>query len=127
MQGDRYDAFLLGDALAARLTKGDDSALAGYSSACLRRVWDHQEFSQWPSEPFHGTAAGDPLRAGTTLARLRRLCASPRRRRLRGAVPGHGRAVLSPRQSCGGRLPSRWSATFSASSTSRRRWPSRSE
>ncbi len=77
LQGGRYDAFLLGDALAARLTKGDDSALAGYSSACLRRVWDHQEFSQWPSEPFHGTAAGDPLRAGTTLARLRRLCASP--------------------------------------------------
>lgn len=72
-----HDAFLLGDALVARLTEGDDSALAGYSGACLRRVWDYQEFSQWLSELYHGTAAGDPFRAGTTLARLRRLFSSP--------------------------------------------------
>ncbi|MFK4146052.1 4-hydroxybenzoate 3-monooxygenase [Streptomyces sp. NPDC004065] len=72
-----HDAFLLGDALAARLTKGDGAALAGYSAACLRRVWDYQEFSQWLSEVYHGTASGDPYRAGTTLARLRRLFTSP--------------------------------------------------
>ncbi|MER7490751.1 4-hydroxybenzoate 3-monooxygenase [Streptomyces sp. NPDC126497] len=72
-----HDAFLLGDALAARLTGGDDSGLAGYSRACLRRVWDYQEFSQWLSELYHGSAAGDPFRAGTTLARLRRLFSSP--------------------------------------------------
>ncbi|GAA2765540.1 4-hydroxybenzoate 3-monooxygenase [Streptomyces paradoxus] len=72
-----HDAFLLGDALVARLTGGDDSGLDGYAEACLRRVWDYQEFSQWLSELYHGTAAGDPFRAGTTLARLRRLFTSP--------------------------------------------------
>ncbi|ODA75422.1 p-hydroxybenzoate hydroxylase [Streptomyces sp. AVP053U2] len=71
-----HNAFLLGDALAAHLTSGDDSGLAGYSQACLRRVWDHQEFSQWLSELYHGTAAGEPFRAGTTPARLRRLFTS---------------------------------------------------
>jgi hypothetical protein len=40
-------------------------------------VWDYQEFAQWLSEVYHGTAAGDPFRAGTTLARLRRLFTSP--------------------------------------------------
>ncbi|MGW0142562.1 4-hydroxybenzoate 3-monooxygenase [Streptomyces calvus] len=72
-----HDAFLLGDALVAWLTGDDDSGLAGYSRACLRRVWDYQEFSQWLSELYHGTAAGDSFRAGTTLARLRRLFTSP--------------------------------------------------
>ncbi|MFD7701855.1 4-hydroxybenzoate 3-monooxygenase [Streptomyces caelestis] len=72
-----HDAFLLGDALVARLTGDDDGGLAGYSPACLRRVWDYQEFSQWLSELYHGAAAGDPFRAGTTLARLRRLFSSP--------------------------------------------------
>ncbi|WP_338776248.1 4-hydroxybenzoate 3-monooxygenase [Streptomyces sp. DG1A-41] len=72
-----HDAFLLGDALVAHLTGGDDSGLGGYAQACLRRVWDYQEFSQWLSEVYHGTAAGDPFRAGTTLARLRRLFTSP--------------------------------------------------
>ncbi|MEU1319329.1 4-hydroxybenzoate 3-monooxygenase [Streptomyces tibetensis] len=72
-----HDAFLLGDALVARLTTGDESGLAGYEQACLRRVWDYQEFSQWLSEVFHGTAADDPFRAGTALARLRRLFTSP--------------------------------------------------
>ncbi|MER6979994.1 4-hydroxybenzoate 3-monooxygenase [Streptomyces carpinensis] len=72
-----HDAFLLGDALAAYLTRGDGSGLAGYSAACLRRVWDYQEFSQWLSDVYHGTASGDPYHAGTTLARLRRLFTSP--------------------------------------------------
>ncbi|MFJ4468693.1 4-hydroxybenzoate 3-monooxygenase [Streptomyces sp. NPDC089424] len=72
-----HDAFLLGDALVARLTKGDASGLHGYSAACLARVWDYQEFSEWLSDVYHGTASGDPYRAGTTLARLRRLVGSP--------------------------------------------------
>lgn len=71
------DAFLLGDALVAYLTTGDSSGLDGYSAACLRRVWDYQEFSEWLSEIYHGTSCGDPYRAGTTLARLRRLFTSP--------------------------------------------------
>ncbi|MFI7502761.1 4-hydroxybenzoate 3-monooxygenase [Streptomyces sp. NPDC049687] len=72
-----HDAFLLGDALAAYLDGGGGDGLDGYSEACLRRVWDYQEFSQWLSEVYHGTAAGDPFRAGTTFARLRRLFTSP--------------------------------------------------
>ncbi|MGV9456897.1 4-hydroxybenzoate 3-monooxygenase [Streptomyces sp. NPDC003635] len=71
-----HDAFLLGDALVAYLTKGDTAGLDGYSPACLDRVWDYQEFSQWLSEVYHGTSSGDPHRAGTTLARLRRLFGS---------------------------------------------------
>lgn len=72
-----HDAFLLGDALVARLTKGDASGLRGYSAECLARVWDYQEFSRWLSDVYHGTASGDPYQAGTTLARLRRLVTSP--------------------------------------------------
>ncbi|MEU6377338.1 4-hydroxybenzoate 3-monooxygenase [Streptomyces sp. NPDC046909] len=72
-----HDAYLLGDALIAHLTKGDSTGLTGYSAACLGRVWDYQEFSQWLSDIYHGTSSGDPYRAGTTLARLRRLFASP--------------------------------------------------
>lgn len=72
-----HDAFLLGDALVARLTRGDATGLEGCSDACLRRVWDYQEFSEWLSGIYHGTSWGDPYRAGTTLARLRRLFTSP--------------------------------------------------
>ncbi|MFJ5279038.1 4-hydroxybenzoate 3-monooxygenase [Streptomyces parvulus] len=72
-----HDAFLLGDALAAHFTRGDDTGLSGYGRACLARAWDYQEFSQWLSEVYHGTASGDPYRAGAALARLRRLFDSP--------------------------------------------------
>ncbi|MEU6307478.1 4-hydroxybenzoate 3-monooxygenase [Streptomyces chartreusis] len=72
-----HDAFLLGDGLVAHLTKGDGTGLDGYSKACLNRVWDCQEFSHWLSEVYHGTSSGDPYRAGTTLARLRRIFDSP--------------------------------------------------
>ncbi|MFG2124866.1 4-hydroxybenzoate 3-monooxygenase [Streptomyces sp. NPDC048710] len=72
-----HDAFLLGDALVGQLTRGDRGGLDGYSEAALRRVWDYQEFSQWLSDIYHGVASGDPFRAGTTIARLRRLFTSP--------------------------------------------------
>ncbi|MFB7088348.1 4-hydroxybenzoate 3-monooxygenase [Streptomyces sp. NPDC056296] len=72
-----HDAFLLGDGLVAHLTKGDDTGLSGYSATCLARVWDYQEFSEWLAEMYHGTASGDPYRAGAALARLRRLFDSP--------------------------------------------------
>ncbi|NJP99486.1 4-hydroxybenzoate 3-monooxygenase [Streptomyces zingiberis] len=70
------DAFLLAEALIAHFTAGDDRGLAGYSDACLRRVWAYQEFSQWLSEVMHGPSSGDPFRAGAAGARLRRLLES---------------------------------------------------
>ncbi|MGW7299690.1 4-hydroxybenzoate 3-monooxygenase [Streptomyces sp. NPDC054829] len=72
-----HDAFLLGDALVAFLTKGDSTGLDSYSETSLTRVWDYQEFSQWLSEVYHGVSSGDPHRAGTTRARLHRLFTSP--------------------------------------------------
>lgn len=69
------DALLLGDALIAHY-RGDDSGLAGYSQACLRRVWQYLEFSQWLSEVLHGASSGDRFQAGTARARLRRLLGS---------------------------------------------------
>jgi p-hydroxybenzoate 3-monooxygenase len=72
-----HDAFLLGGAPVARLTGDDDSGLAGDFRARPRRVRECRGFSQWLSELCHGTATGDPFRAGTTLARLRRLFSSP--------------------------------------------------
>ncbi|MFI6934265.1 4-hydroxybenzoate 3-monooxygenase [Streptomyces sp. NPDC050287] len=89
-----HDAFLLGDALVAYLTKGEETGLDGYSEACLRRVWDYQEFSQWLSEVYHGTSSGDAYRAGTTFARLRRLFTSPAAaaafaEQYLGTAPGH--------------------------------------
>jgi p-hydroxybenzoate 3-monooxygenase len=72
-----HDALLLGDALVAYCGKGDDSGLRGYSTACLPRVWQYQEFSQWLSEVLHGASSGDPFRAGSAAARLRRILASP--------------------------------------------------
>ncbi|MGW1893270.1 4-hydroxybenzoate 3-monooxygenase [Streptomyces sp. NPDC002004] len=69
------DALLLADALCGHY-RGDDGGLAGYSEACLRRVWQYQEFSQWLSDVLHGASSGDRFRAGTASARLRRLLGS---------------------------------------------------
>jgi p-hydroxybenzoate 3-monooxygenase len=69
------DAFLLADAIAAHYA-GDETRLRGYSDACLRRVWQYQEFSLWLSEIFHGYGEGSPANLFHTRlaqARLRRL------------------------------------------------------
>ncbi|MEU5001884.1 4-hydroxybenzoate 3-monooxygenase [Streptomyces sp. NPDC021622] len=71
-----HDAFLLGDALVAYDKDGDDSGLRGYSAACLPRVWQYQEFSQWFADVLHGTSSGDAFKAGTAGARLRRVLGS---------------------------------------------------
>ncbi|MGW5861047.1 4-hydroxybenzoate 3-monooxygenase [Streptomyces sp. NPDC055239] len=72
-----HDALLLGDALVAYCAEGDGSDLSGYSEACLPRVWQYQEFSQWLSEVLHGPSSGVPFKAGTAAARLRRILGSP--------------------------------------------------
>ncbi|WP_245238890.1 4-hydroxybenzoate 3-monooxygenase [Streptomyces sp. MZ04] len=71
-----HDALLLGDALVAYDKGGDESGLRGYSAACLPRVWQYQEFSQWFADVLHGTSSGDPFKAGTAGARLRRMLGS---------------------------------------------------
>jgi p-hydroxybenzoate 3-monooxygenase len=70
-----HDAFLLADAYTSHYALYDASPLGDYSAACLRRVWQYQEFSQWMSDVLHGPSAG-PFRAGLAGARLRRLLAS---------------------------------------------------
>ncbi|MEV0323246.1 4-hydroxybenzoate 3-monooxygenase [Streptomyces sp. NPDC050658] len=72
-----HDALLLGDALVAYTRDGDDSGLRGYSAAALPRVWQYQEFSQWFADVLHGASSGDPFKAGTAGARLRRTLGSP--------------------------------------------------
>jgi p-hydroxybenzoate 3-monooxygenase len=71
-----HDALLLADALCAYYGHGDCAGLAGYSQACLRRVWQYQEFTGWFSELLHGPSSGDRYRAGLAAARLRRLTGS---------------------------------------------------
>ncbi|MGW8376261.1 4-hydroxybenzoate 3-monooxygenase [Streptomyces sp. ODS28] len=71
-----HNAMLLGEALTAHYEHGDDTGLAGYSDACLRRVWQYQEFTEWLSALLHGPSSGDPYRAGLARARLRRMTGS---------------------------------------------------
>jgi p-hydroxybenzoate 3-monooxygenase len=68
-----HDALLLAEGLNAYYA-GEKSMLDNYSAACLGRVWQYQEFSQWLSDIFHGSP--DPFRNELCRARLRRLLAS---------------------------------------------------
>ncbi|WP_055489213.1 4-hydroxybenzoate 3-monooxygenase [Streptomyces sp. TP-A0356] len=72
-----HDALTLAEALVAYYRTGETGGLRGYSAACLRRVWEYQEFSEWFAELLHGPSSGDPFRAGNATARLRRLFGSP--------------------------------------------------
>ncbi|KPI18739.1 4-hydroxybenzoate 3-monooxygenase [Actinobacteria bacterium OK074] len=72
-----FDALLLGDALVAFYAGGDTAGLRGYAGACLQRVWEYQEFSQWFCELLHGPSSGDAFRAGMAASRIRRLFDSP--------------------------------------------------
>jgi p-hydroxybenzoate 3-monooxygenase len=70
-----HDALRLAEAIAAHYA-GDESGLDGYSAACLPRVWQYQEFSQWLSEIFHGMTGSDVFTARLVQARVRRLLGS---------------------------------------------------
>ncbi|MEV0379395.1 4-hydroxybenzoate 3-monooxygenase [Nonomuraea sp. NPDC050643] len=73
------DANVLAHALRAAVRDGDDGPLAAYSATCLKRVWNHQEFSRWMTEMMHdsgdATLAG-PFRHRLARARLDRLFTS---------------------------------------------------
>lgn len=54
------EAEVLASALTAALQRGDESALAAYSSTCLPRIWRAQEFSHWMIDLLHGPATTAP-------------------------------------------------------------------
>lgn len=64
------DVELLGAAIAAHYD-GDPAPLAGYSQACLRRVWRAQHFSWWMTSMLHTLPGGDAFDRGLQLAQLR--------------------------------------------------------
>ncbi|MFG1709012.1 FAD-dependent monooxygenase [Nonomuraea sp. M3C6] len=64
------DANVLAHALRAAVHDGDDEQLAAYSATCLKRVWNHQEFSRWMTEMTH--EAGDDTLAGSFRRQLAR-------------------------------------------------------
>jgi p-hydroxybenzoate 3-monooxygenase len=70
-----HDALRLVEAITAHYA-GDETGLAGYSAACLPRVWQYQEFSQWLSDIFHGMTGSDVFTARLIEARVRRLLGS---------------------------------------------------
>ncbi|MEU1184594.1 4-hydroxybenzoate 3-monooxygenase [Streptomyces sp. NPDC005820] len=75
-----YDADVFARAVRDSVRGGDDTALRAYSSRCLRRVWNDQEFSHWLTRTLHD--AGDatdvgPFHRNLARARLDRLFNSP--------------------------------------------------
>lgn len=71
-----HDALLLAEAISAHY-QGDAEKLAGYSTACLAKAWQYQEFTHWLSEVFHSsTGDGDTFRSRLAEARLRRILGS---------------------------------------------------
>ena len=68
-----HDALLLAEGMNAHYA-GEESMLDNYDAACLGRVWQYQEFSQWLSDIFHGSP--DPFLNELYRARLRRLLGS---------------------------------------------------
>ena len=63
--------------LAAALIDGSPGALEAYSSSCLARTWDAQEFSRWFTEMVHDAGIADPFRRKLARARFERLFRSP--------------------------------------------------
>ncbi|MGH3342541.1 MAG: 4-hydroxybenzoate 3-monooxygenase [Carbonactinosporaceae bacterium] len=75
-----HDALQLASRIIDRYRDGHETALDGYSAACLPRVWQYQEFSHWLSDIFHSSTyltTGEPFRARLAGARLQRLLRSP--------------------------------------------------
>jgi p-hydroxybenzoate 3-monooxygenase len=69
------DARLLAAALGAWYSSGEESGLAGYSTAALRRVWQVQDFSNYMTNLLHDLGGG-PFQRRLQLARLEHLSRS---------------------------------------------------
>jgi p-hydroxybenzoate 3-monooxygenase len=66
-----HDVQILADALIGWYRSGDDSLLAAYSDACLRRVWRAEHFSWWMTSMLHKAPDGDEFDMRLQLAQLR--------------------------------------------------------
>jgi p-hydroxybenzoate 3-monooxygenase len=64
-----HDVRVLADALIAWYRSGDERALAGYSTECLRRVWRAEHFSYYMTTMLH--RAGDAFDERLRLSQLR--------------------------------------------------------
>jgi p-hydroxybenzoate 3-monooxygenase len=76
-----FDAEVFASAVTDYTVSGDESALLGYSDACLQRTWRYQEFSNWLSEMMHGASGsqvggGGSFRTRIMRARLERMLSS---------------------------------------------------
>ncbi|MGH3356272.1 MAG: 4-hydroxybenzoate 3-monooxygenase [Nocardioidaceae bacterium] len=54
------DVNVLSEALSTWYADGDDGALEGYTTTCLRRVWRAQHFSWWMTSMMHRFGDRDP-------------------------------------------------------------------
>ena len=71
------DVRVLAEALRRHYQEGDDSALAGYSDECLRRVWRAQHFSYWMTSMLHRPPDDeDGFATRLQLAQLEYVCSS---------------------------------------------------
>jgi p-hydroxybenzoate 3-monooxygenase len=64
------DVAVLARALVSWYRSGDDSGLAGYSAACLARVWRAEHFSHWMTSMLH-RLGDDPFEQRLQLSQLR--------------------------------------------------------
>ncbi|MFK4102015.1 4-hydroxybenzoate 3-monooxygenase [Streptomyces sp. NPDC019531] len=94
-----YDADLLARAVRDFVRSDDDTALRTYSSRCLRRVWNDQEFSHWLTRTLHDAGDAAPFPRHLARARLDRLFNAPASARafaeLMTGLDPTGEAVIS--------------------------------
>jgi p-hydroxybenzoate 3-monooxygenase len=65
------DVRRLSAALTAQLKLGRGELLAGYSEACLRRIWRAEHFSWWMTSMLHRFDDSDPFSQRLQLSQLR--------------------------------------------------------
>ena len=70
------DVRVLAEALVAWSRTGREEPLAGYSAACLGRVWRAEHFSWWMTSMLHRHDGDDGFQHRLQLAQLRYLCGS---------------------------------------------------